>query len=187
MRAFKKITAYTDIEKFHKMFSKKIKYEVPITYLTKGVCYGFYKNNSLVGGFCLIHDFPLNLRSFQQIHGAIDTEALVKAGMTILNTADFTGYFLTDKSSGLYFTYHLVKTIFNHKAARFIYSYPVSQVALERYYSKGHPVRLYTGKPKFLPGHEHNMEEEHVEVLSKWGIFKIFVSRTVKYLLKSKR
>lgn len=187
MRTFKKIIEYSDIELFHKLSTKNIKYEIPITYYTKGTCYGFYRNGILVGGFCLIHDFPAYLRSFQQIPVDLDDELLVKSGMEMLNTVEFTGYFLTDKTNGLYFTYHLVKTIFNHRATRFIYSYPISQVALERYYSKGHPVRLYTGKPSYLPGHLPNMEAEHVEVLSKWGIFKIFLSRTVKYLLKSKR
>lgn len=179
MPTFKLIKCAHEVEVFQKKFCERISYEVPLGYFIKGDCYGFYDDGRLVGGFCLVHDIPYKLRSIQQV-----PEDCMWFKLPITRTAEFTGYFLDDKSHGLYFTYHLVKTIMLHKASWFVYSYPVSQVKLGGYYSRGNPVKIYTGAPKKLLGHTEGMEEEHVEALTKWGIVKIFLARTRRYVLK---
>ena len=191
MAKFEKLTKPYDIEKFHELFCKKIDYEIPLTYFKKGSCYGMFVKkvektgfgdlawHDLVGGFCLVHDIPSKLRSIKQI----PLEEPLKE-LPTSKTAEFTGYFLLDKKHGLYFTLNLVRVILGHKAKKFVYSYPVSQKRLGKYYSYGNPDKLYTGVPRRLTGHSENMEAEHVEALTKWGIVKIFLARTYRYLTR---
>jgi hypothetical protein len=77
-------------------------------------------------------------------------------------------------------------TIIFHEAETFVYSYPVSNKALGKYYGRGDPCRIYTGIPRPLEGHKEGMESEHVEVLTKFGIFKVFMHRTIKFLKRGK-
>jgi len=182
------------IERFKNAFCSRISYDIPSTYFKKGECYALLEDEKtitsegtmnrirIVGGFCLIHDLPWKLRSIKQI----PEDAFLQAtrDLPTLKTAEFTGYFLNDKKYGLLFTSHLVKTCLLHKASRFVYSYPTRQTGLEKYYSKGKPRRLYSGLPAKLPGHKDKMEDENVEVLTRWGIIKIFMARTIREILK---
>jgi len=182
------------IERFKNIFCSKISYDIPSTYFKKGECYALIEDEKvitsegtvnkirIVGGFCLVHDLPWKLRSIKQIPE--DMLHLATRDLPTLKTAEFTGYFLNDKKYGLLFTSHLVKTCLLHKASRFVYSYPISQTGLEKYYSKGKPGRLYSGQPAKLQGHKDGMEDENIEVLTRWGIIKIFLARTLRYILK---
>lgn len=136
------------------------------------------QGGKMTAGYCLVHLPVHRLRSILQIpfchqlFGDDDFE----------NVAEFTGYFITDKTYGVLFTLHLVLTILFHKANKFVYSYPVSQSGLGRYYGKGNPLRIYCGPPDHLEGHSGKMESENVEILTKMGIIKIFLNRTKKFI-----
>jgi hypothetical protein len=167
-----------EIKDFHQKFCSKIKYEVPLEYFNEGDCFGLLVNGQLVGGFCLVDAPPLHLRSLLQIPDLMFNWN--QYGSALYNVCEFTGYFLEDRRFGVIFTMYLVWTILWYRASQFIYSYPTSQKGLEKYYSRGNPIRLYTGIPATLVGVQ-GVEEEHVEVLGKWGIVKIFLFRTLRY------
>lgn len=168
----------TEIEMFHKQFCSKIKYEVPYEYFNEGDCFGILFKGRLVGGFCLVNAPPLHLRSLIQIPDIVFNWYLYDSH--IYDVCEFTGYFIEDKRFGLLFTMYLVWVILTYNAKQFVYSYPVSQKGLEQYYRKGKPIRLYTGFPATLEG-VPGVEKEHVELLTKWGIVKIFLFRTLRY------
>jgi hypothetical protein len=134
----------------------------------------------MTAGFCLVPGF-LQLRAVMQL----PTEKI----KTLIPTAsaglaDFTGYFMKDKRHAFRFTCYLTKVCFLHPCKYFIYSYQTTEVGLGRYYAAGNPLRIHTGIPEHLDGHHAIMEPEHVEILSKWGIVKIFLRRTFKMLGK---
>lgn len=171
-----------EILAFHNKFCAKVKYDVPAGYFNKGDCFGLYVNGELVGGFCLVNLPPLHLRSITQIPDVVYNWCIY--GDRLCDVCEFTGYFLDSRRHGLIFTVYLVWVILTYNASQFVYSYPASQKGLERYYSKGSPLRLYTGKPVTLEGIP-GVEDEHVEVLTKWGIVKIFLHRTLRYFRRS--
>lgn len=129
-------------------------------------------------GYCLVYRPMFNLRSVIQIpdHWYLSNHRLLQ------DAAEFTGYFINNKKYAFFFTLHLVMTIIFHKAKTFVYSYPSAHRALGKYYGTGDPCRIYSGVPEALEGHKENMEPENVEVLTKFGVFKIFYHRTVKFL-----
>jgi hypothetical protein len=167
-----------EIKEFHGKFCSKIKYEVPLEYFNSGDCFAMYVGKRLIGGFCLVNTPPLHLRSILQIEDIYRNWYLYDS--FLVDVCEFTGYFLEDRRWGLIFTMYLVWSVLFYKSEQFVYSYPVSQKGLERYYGYGDPVRLYTGIPSHLKDFE-GIEEEHVEVLTKWGIVKIFLRRTLRY------
>jgi hypothetical protein len=155
---------------------------VPIDYFKSGDCYALFVDGTLTGGYCLVHRPLFNLRSVIQIP---DYYRLVNHKM-LQEAAEFTGYFINSKRYAFFFTLHLVMTIIFHEAKTFVYSYPVSNRALGKYYGRGDPCRIYTGAPRHLEGHKEVMEPEHVEVLTKFGIFKVFMHRTIKFLKRGR-
>lgn len=165
----------SDILQFQEAFCRHTSYFVPVEYFRSGDCYAMTRDGKIVAGYCLVHKPAQLLRSVQQIP-SFETRLL---GSPIPEKlAEFTGYFIDEKRGAVLFTAHLVWTIFFHKAKRFVYSYPVSQKGLQRYYGQGDPVRIYSGPPEKLAGHLEEMEPENVEILTKRGIFKIFWYRT---------
>lgn len=168
-----------EIQEFHDKFCAKIKYDVPVGYFDKGDCFGMYVNHNLVAGFCLVNAPPFHLRSIMQIPDIL--YEWYKYDEVVSDVCEFTGYFIDDKRFALLFTLYLVWVVFTYKASQFVYSYPSSQKGLEKYYSYGNPIRLFTGIPCHLDKDTPGLEEEHVEIISKWGIFKIFAFRTLRY------
>lgn len=163
---------------FHSLFCDEISYNIPLEYFRSGDCYALFVGGKMTGGYCLVHLPAYRLRSIEQIpHNEI-----FWMNPKYINMAEFTGYFIKEKRYGFLFTLHLVKTILFHKADWFVYSYPVSQKALGRYYGKGRPIRLFVGPPEQLEGHTSKMESESVELLTKTGIVRIFLHRTFKFL-----
>lgn len=177
----KKLDNKEEIHDFSEKFCDLISYSIPESYFLSGSCYALVIDGMIKAGYCLV-DLPLyNLRSINQV----PKEQLSLVPQDLLcDLCEFTGYFILDKKYGLLFTAHLVKTILFHSKKKFVYSYPVDQKNLGKYYGYGNPYRIYTGKPERLDGHTDDMDEEHVEILSKHGICKIFLRRTMKYIGK---
>ena len=168
-----------EVQDFHDKFCKKIKYDIPTDYFNTGDCFGMYVDALLVGGFCLVDAPPLHLRSITQIQDVLYNWHTYDK--ILYDACEFTGYFLDGKKFGFVFTMYLVWTVLFYRAKQFVYSYPVSHKGLERYYGHGNPIRIHTG----IPSHQEGIkgaEREHVEVLTKWGIVKIFLCRTLRYI-----
>ena len=186
MVKLKRIKRLEDIELFQQTFNSALGYStVPLEYFKSGDCYTMFVDDKLIAGFCLVPGFD-NLRSIQQLPENIVDEIKVKYPYLLVNLADFTGYFINTKNKilALLFTSYLVLVCLFYSSNYFIYSYLITEVGLGRYYGSGDPIRLYTGKPRHLNGHHANMEDEHVEILSKLGIIKIFIYRTKRIIKK---
>lgn len=167
-----------EIQEFHDKFCAKICYDIPVGYFNKGDCYALFYKEQLAAGFCLVNAPPLHLRSIIQIPDILYNWHVYED--YIYDICEFTGYFIENKKLAFIFTLYLVWTVIWYNSRQFVYSYPISQRGLERYYSRGNPLRIYTGYPKTLEGMQ-GVEKEHVEILTKWGIVKIFLFRTLRY------
>lgn len=195
----KKLTHWHDVVIFQKTFNEVLGYStVPYDYFESGDCHAMFVDGEMVAGFCLVPGFD-NLRSWRQIPKFVrDRLPLRVFGDMSHCLCDFTGYFIKDKKYALRFTLYLVKTcLFNapfnnlpngrsgyrYRCKYFIYSYQVTEYGLERYYGSGKPLRLHTGAPEHLDGHHGIMEPEHVEILSRWGIVRIFAYRTKRWIM----
>jgi len=173
-----------EVEAFQKEFNSVLGYStVPLEYFESGDCFAMLIDYKIVAGFCLVSGFD-HLRSAQQLPDHIREDFRKNYPDVVDNLADFTGYFINTKNKlyGALFTTYLVFICALYPKKYFIYSYLISETRLGRYYGSGDPIKVYTGKPEHLEGHHENMEEEHVEILSKFGIFKIFVYRTKKLI-----
>lgn len=175
MYAIKRVRDDSKLDEFVVEFCKQISYRVPLQFFEDEEVWGLYKDGKLVGGFALISKKPL--RSLEQIPNA-SWESLWDTDYF----CEFTGYWIDDKKLGVPFTIWLVIRSLLRKESYFVYSYPVSDTKLERYYSYGKPIKIYKGEPQKLEGHTSFMEPEFVEILTKLGIVRIFWYRTKKVL-----
>jgi hypothetical protein len=188
MVKLKKLTNIEDIVEYTKIFNKSIGYSnVPWEYHASGDVYALIVNKQMVAGFVLVPGY-FNLRSVLQMP-QIQIKSFYKFKKYVAtNLCDQCGYFINTTSfwQGLLFTFYMVLVCMFYKKRYFIYTYPVQDVGLERYYGQGKPLRVHTGKPEKLPGHGEHMESEHVEILTWCGICKIFWYRT-KRALRAKK
>ena len=178
---FKKITNEQDVACFTEIFNNLLGYSsVPFEYFMGGNCYVMLVNGEITAGFCLVDGF-FELRSIKQI----PTPTKILIDFTYVNNlCDFTGYFMLNKKYSFLFTLYLTVACLFYKKSNFIYSYQISEVGLGKYYAAGCPKLVYSGLPEKLEGHHDHMEPENVEILTKFGILRIFLSRTVKFLAK---
>lgn len=186
MVKLKRIKKVEDIELFQQTFNSVLGYStVPLEYFKSGDCYAMFVDGKLIAGFCLVPGFD-DLRSIQQLPEDVIAAIKTKYPYVVDNLADFTGYFINtkNKTHALLFTIYLVLVCLLYSSNYFIYSYLITEVGLGRYYGSGDPIRVHTGKPMHLFGHHDVMEDEHVEILSKLGIVKIFTYRTKRILKK---
>lgn len=167
---------------FTKMFESIDGHSIPQDYLfsedSKTIA-AYDSEDKLLGGFCLVsgnlNDGFANLRTVKQAR-------LFFYGKSSLdNLTEITGYFIADKKCGLKLTMRLVLEVLRNPSNSFIYSYAASNKKLESYYKTGNPKRMFSGYI-YYPN-DYNIE--NVEILSKWGIIKIFLNRTMK-LIKRK-
>jgi len=181
---------------FTKEFAKDMGYEVPASFLKTGRLWAVLNpKKEYVGGYALIQKHPV--RSLEEIPGGY--LEVIKGKVTkwgyqpshfdlqgeINKIGEFTCIWLKDKTFGLPFSLQIAwRLLITTGTKWWAYSYPISEVRLGAYYAKGNPVYLYKGPIVRLEGHPENPENESVEILSNWGIFKIVMYRNVKYLLK---
>jgi hypothetical protein len=177
-----KLKSYKDKSSLHASFCKVTGYRIPTSYFLGADCYGVKHGDEFVGGFVIKKDHLFNLRSFQEIPLTIVSSLPYNKYRN--KTADLTGYFLKDKRYGLKLTWFFVKTIVFYKSTYFVYSYDVSNTRLGKYYASGDPTLLYSGIPALIEGYTEEQAPVNVEILSKWGIVKIFLYRTRKMFLK---
>jgi len=174
-----KLKSDKDKSGLHASFCKITGYQIPLSYFLGADCYGVKHGGEFVGGFVIKKDHLFNLRSFQEIPLPLLVSSLPYNEYGN-RTADITGYFLKDKRYGLKLTWFFVKTIVLYDSKYFVYSYDVSNTRLGNYYAAGDPTLLYSGVPARIEGYTEDQPPVNVEVLSKWGIVKIFLYRTRK-------
>lgn len=179
----KRIYDLEEKAKLHTKFCQITGYSIPVCYFLTAPCYGLKINEEYVGGFILKHGRLRQLRAYQEMPELWQAQYESEKYDFEMNTVDMTGYFLTDKKYGVKFTWFLVKTIFFCTKKYFIYSYDLDKDKLKKYYSYGKPRLLYSGYPVLIDGYGEQQPPVNVEILSKWGILKIFLARTKKAIL----
>jgi len=175
----KRLKNYFEFVRFSLSFSRKIGYEIPTKYFQNcGETWALLDNDGKIyGGFALIYK---NHRVIEELPFSIS------GWMHSNEYAELTGYFLNTKKGSFKLTLKLLVEVLKCKRNQFIYAYPSNQTKLEKYYSYGKPKRIYAGIPKKLEGHpiDKELESQNVEILTKYGILRIFVMRSFKHFLK---
>lgn len=185
MARAKKLLTQEDKSALHEAFCSVTGYRVPRHYFLGADCYGIRNlEGAFVGGFVLRKGHISTLRSYQEIPNL--SRPYISINSRAKEYTDITGYFLTDKRYGLRLTWCFVKTVLLYPSSSFIYSYSCADTRLGRYYSYGHPKLIYSGLPALVEGYTEQQPEVNVEMLSKWGIVKIFINRCKKYLAPKK-
>lgn len=177
---YKTIQARKDhhFDKFAKEFQKDMGYEVPANFLRKGKLFIVINpEGEYVGGFAFVAKHPL--RSLEEIPPSYPIFADPQ------QVGEVTAVWLKDKAYGFQWSIHFVIQAILSPIKYFVYSYPISEVQLGKYYAAGDPFCIYKGPIVRLPGHNENPEPESVEILTTYGIFKIAVYRNWKYLKRA--
>ena len=181
---------------YEQEFAKDMGYVVPASFMKTGRLWAVVDpKGRYVGGYALIQRHPV--RSLEEIPNgylSIENGKVLNWGYSppyfdlkkhINEIGEFTCIWLRDKTYGFPFSLHIAWRLLITKGTKWwAYSYPISEIGLGRYYAKGHPIYLYLGPIVRLEGHPENPENESVEILSNWGVFKIVMYRNVKYLFK---
>lgn len=160
-------------------------YKIPLSYFLSADCYGLRGegDRGFVAGFVLRRNLSGldDLRVWQEVPEGREKEESRRLleGKVV---ADTTGYFLEDKKRGFIFTLYFALISLFYPAHFFIYSYDRNNLSLARYYGHGRPKKLYTGRPTILEGYTEEQPEVNIEVLTKWGILRIFLMRTKKLI-----
>jgi hypothetical protein len=175
---FEKLTRVSDIVHYTKLFNRDIGYSnVPWKYHATGTTYAVRNEKGrIVGGFILIPGY-WHLRAVLQMPEEKQVSFYEQNPKVVSKLCDLTGYFILSRKHSTKVTVLLLLVTLLSRYKYFIYTYPTHDKALEKYYGRGNPRRIHTGIPEKLEGHAEHMEEEHVEILTKYGIFKIFVER----------
>lgn len=173
-----------DYLSFEKAFADEMAYTVPASFLKKGTTWAVWRRDkrgkgAWVSGYALVDKYPL--RSLQEI-----PEDKMLPEWNFKHIGEFTAFWISKKYKdtkyfAFFFTAHMIWKTFIHPSKYYIYSYPISEEKLGDYYAKGHPLRIYSGPINRLEGHAENPEPEHIELLTTWGIWKIFFYRCWKY------
>jgi hypothetical protein len=166
-----------DIDKYSREFKQDMGYEVPSDFLQKGHLYAVVTpEKKYVGGYAFVDKHPL--RSLQQIPTE-DPSFYEK-----WNVGELTAVWLKDKTYGLVWSLMFVYHALRHPTKYWVYSYPISEVRLGKYYAMARPLYIYKGPIVRLEGHLENPEPESIEIITTWGVAKIALGRNIKYLKK---
>jgi hypothetical protein len=148
---------------------------LPLEYLYISTCYGIFDNDELVAGYALAHVPLARMFAISQIP---KNKREHFGNEDPFKYVEFAGYFVKDKKYVFRLLYHLAMQLLFHKASCTVYSYPTYDLQMERICRVGSPLRIYSDKPEgnslVLP------ESVNVEILSKWGVFKICVVQLLK-------
>ena len=190
--AFRQIDSPEDLKKFNEIIFEKMGFRYPYLYLRRSDVYVWDRRGAFLAGFVLCPFAGWSgFRSLKQIPDKRFMEVVDRIRndkiLGKVNKTDFmeyTGYFISDKSIGLIFTLLMVFTAVM-KAPYFVLSFDKSKHNLAKYYGHGKPMILYTGPVKYFIQNEIGEliacdGTETVEILSGFGIIKIFCWRTIK-------
>lgn len=170
-----------DINTFRSKFNAKLEYStIPLEYFKSGRCYALWDGQVMVGGFCIVYRHFSLLRSMKQIPQSALLQYQQKYPHIFSDVADITGFFIDKPKYSAQLLWYIMYSLLIHPARYFVYSYGTHEHWLERYYGAGKPIRIHTGIPEKLPGHHKTMPEEHVEILTKFGIVRIVTNRFLK-------
>jgi hypothetical protein len=137
----------------------------------------------MTAGFCLRNAPPLHLRAIVHIPDILFNWHRYEGLFDDL--CEVTGHFIEDTRFYFVLTLYFLWVVLFYRARQFVYSYPVSEKRIERYCSKGSPIRFHTGIPVYRQGIK-GVGAEHVEMVTKMGIYKIFMYRALRYLTRRK-
>ena len=180
MIKIKKLKSTEEFKEYTRLFNKAIGYSnVPWQYYASGEIWAAIKDNQIKGGFVLVPGY-FNLRSILQMPENIQEQKYKDHLKMMNNLCDNTGYFLNGVSfwEGIWFTFYMILVCLFYKKGYFVYTYPVTDTGLEKYYGSGDPILIHSGVPEHLPGHSDEMEPENVEIITRLGVLKIFIYRT---------
>lgn len=181
----KRVSSKKHYQEYSDKFCKHLNYRIPIDYFKKGKTYCLFNNNYIIGGFTIVETKPL--RVFDQIPKNTLLRH-IEFGLDTGKCAEITGYWISKKApmkGALALTIKLVSEVFLSRSKYFFYSWLSSETALGRYYGYGNPNFVWKGVPNRIEGHTNDMEEEIFEYLTKWGVAKIFIRRTLREVRKN--
>lgn len=163
-------------------------YHIPLSYFLLADCYGLRDKDGVgfVAGFVLKRGHLEDLRVWQEIPECEEKERARQLLSTRV-VADTTGYFLQDKKRGFIFTLYFALTVLFYPASFFIYSYDRDNLRLKKYYGHGLPLLLYSGTPALIDGYTEAQPPINAEMLTKYGVFRIFLMRTKKLITSRMR
>jgi hypothetical protein len=178
-----------DLISFNDAIENNLGFRYPIYYLTASHCYGIKRSGRYVAGF-ILHDDYRTMRVLCQISPIDRTEVMRKLIFSghANRLTEYTGYFIEDKKIGFIFTLIMI-LIAIKKGSNFLYSFDRSNIKLADYYAPGSPFIVYRGQVKYDIEKPNGQTQyttgfEQIEVITQVGIIKIFVSRTIRELLK---
>jgi len=188
MSQLKKVQ-FKDIREFVTKFNSYIEYDIPLSYFWGQDVWSLVEKGSIIGGFAFVNNcMPRSILQIPNQEWCLNEDTGVVAFPNIQKSfhlediAEVTGYWMSKNKGSFKLTCLFVLRALLHPAKYFVYSYPVSHKGLANYYSKGKPLLLYRGKPNSLEGHKESMEPESVELITSFGLFRIFAHRVLKIL-----
>jgi hypothetical protein len=189
----------THFTEFNNSINNSIGIKFPAKYLQEAKCFAYFKDGKIVAGFIIYpyRNTMKNFRTFKQIKNEVIYKHILQkmASIKILanakskHLAEYTGYFILDKSVGLKFTLSMITTVCLMSHKYFFISYSLHNKKLKHYYSNGNPTYITITDVIFDTIDDFgltktNYDVERIEVLTKIGIIKIFLWRTIKVLRK---
>jgi len=168
----RKIKGVAELLRFRALIGRQ---DLPMRYLHKSRCFGFFKNRNPIAGYCLSYRPIEQMSVIQQIPSHLRKNLINEDPFKYV---EFTGYFLNTKKYAFWFKLHLVIRLLSHKASYVVYSYLAEHAKLDAFYRTGNPLRLYSGIPE--SSSSHLPVTVNVEILSKWGVMKIVFNQIKK-------
>jgi len=158
-------------------------YSIPFSYFLSADCYGLHDKDgvSFVAGFVLKRGPLEDLRVWQEIPEG-DEKERARQLLSRKVVADTTGYFVQNEN-GFMFTLYFAFTVLLYPASYFMYSYDRDNMRLKKYYGRGFPHLLYSGVPALISGYTERQPPVNVEILTKYGVLRIFAMRTKQLLM----
>lgn len=190
MGSIRRLTKASDLISYMNAFMEQIHYVIPWQILIGEEVWALYEGDKIVGGFAFVSKgMPRSIQQIpEELRGTFSKGCIRISKDLVINekdVAEITGYWLSSKKNAGIFTVWFVLRALLHSCKYFVYSYPVSQRKLGKYYNSANPIVLYRGEPLKLRGHVDNMEPESVELITAFGVFKIFCYR-VKTIIRKK-
>lgn len=195
---YKRVPPY-DMALFNSAIGNCLGFRYPFDYLEGCRVYGYKKKGKYVAGFILrqvVKDYG-ELRVLQQMPpltywDKINEVRFYYPRIRKNQCFEYTGYFIKDKSIGVWFTLRMIITVALSGGKYFFYSFDANNAALAQYYSNGCPMLLYRGIVSYQILNKYNkivrkVGTEHIEMLTLSGIVLIFLWRTKKYLDRARR